>query len=171
MSFFNLSDSSSSDSEESILKVETDLPKKLPEVLENSDELRFKVEFEFVQMLASPSYLHYLAIHEYFDEDHFLEYLDYLRYWNRTEYKVLLEYPECLHFLDKLVTDPKFRTRLKHPLTSDQLHHEQFYRWRNRLFNIGVPQLQHKQETKIEPNTQQEETVQHYSLHDFPILD
>jgi len=90
----------------------------------------------FVQLLASPTYLHYLATYEYLEDDEFLRYLKYLKYWREPRYLAFIEYPECLHFLDRLNDDADFRKELKVPQCRDKLHHEQFYRWRNRYFDM-----------------------------------
>ena len=65
---------------------------------------RFVAELEFVQCLANPNYLHCmhlnsehfshsftratsdLAQHGYFEDERFINYLTYLRYWKQPEY-------------------------------------------------------------------------------------
>jgi mediator of RNA polymerase II transcription subunit 31 len=54
----------------------------LPEVSE--DKLRFQVELEFVQCLANPNYLNFLAQRGYFKDQTFVNYLKYLLYWKVT---------------------------------------------------------------------------------------
>lgn len=39
-------------------------------------------------------------------------------------------------FLDKLNDDENFRKELKSPHGRDKEHHDQFYRWRNRYFDM-----------------------------------
>ncbi|KAL7534914.1 hypothetical protein ACHAWF_004990 [Thalassiosira exigua] len=71
---------------------------------------RFELELEFVQSLASPAYLHYLATSGIMYQSSFLDFLRYLRYWKRPEYAKYLLYPHCLYFLDLLVppsSDPE----------------------------------------------------------------
>jgi hypothetical protein len=60
-------------------------------------------QLEFVQSLASPAYLHYLATSGILYQSSFLDFLRYLRYWKRPEYAKYLQYPHCLYFLDLLV--------------------------------------------------------------------
>ena len=59
---------------------------------EDDDELpavaqrRFETELEFVQALANPEYLHFLAQNLYFDDPAFRDYLVYLQYWREPRY-------------------------------------------------------------------------------------
>lgn len=71
---------------------------------ENEDQtkLRFQVELEFVQCLANPNYLNFLAQRGYFKDQAFINYLKYLVYWKEPEYARFLKYPMCLYFLDLL---------------------------------------------------------------------
>lgn len=61
------------------------------------------VQLEFVQSLASPAYLHYLATSGVLYQQSFLDFLRYLRYWKQPHYAKYLLYPHCLYFLDLLV--------------------------------------------------------------------
>jgi mediator of RNA polymerase II transcription subunit 31 len=45
-----------------------------------------QVELEFVQCLANPNYLNFLAQRGYFKENAFINYLKYLLYWKEPEY-------------------------------------------------------------------------------------
>ncbi|KAF2321348.1 hypothetical protein GH714_040418 [Hevea brasiliensis] len=47
---------------------------------------RFLLELEFIQCLANPTYIHYLAQNRYFEDEAFIAYLKYLQYWQRPEY-------------------------------------------------------------------------------------
>lgn len=116
------SSSSSSDDEE--VEVKND-------EAERAAKLRFRVELEFVQLLASPLYLHHLAQHDYFDKPGFVRYLRYLRYWCRPEYARFLEYPDCLFYLVKL-SDDTFRANLKSVEFRDKVHQDQYKRWVDR---------------------------------------
>lgn len=72
---------------------------------------QFELELEFVQSLASPAYLHYLATTGTLYQQSFLDYLRYLRYWKQPQYAKYLLYPHCLYFLDLLVpasSDPDY---------------------------------------------------------------
>jgi mediator of RNA polymerase II transcription subunit 31 len=70
--------------------------------LENEDRKRFQIELEFVQSLANPNYLNFLAQRGYFKNETFLNYLKYLMYWKKPEYCKYLMYPQCLSLLEML---------------------------------------------------------------------
>ena len=74
---------------------------------------------EFVQSLANPNYLHFLAQRGFMKDPCFVNYLNYLTYWKVGEtiydpwlwpssvfqepaYVCFLKYPVCLHFLELL---------------------------------------------------------------------
>ncbi|KAJ8607178.1 hypothetical protein CTAYLR_007333 [Chrysophaeum taylorii] len=101
-------------------------------------ETRFRVELEFVQCLAAPFYLHYLAQHEYLEKPKFLEFLKYLRYWQQPEYARYLEYPDCLDFLDRLCDDESFRRNLKFIEFRNEIDQEQYNRWRAKYHTKNV---------------------------------
>ncbi|RVX01776.1 Mediator of RNA polymerase II transcription subunit 31 [Vitis vinifera] len=61
---------------------------------------RFLLELEFVQCLANPTYIHYLAQNRYFEDEAFIGYLKYLQYWQQPEYIKFIMYPHCLFFLN-----------------------------------------------------------------------
>ncbi|VDO66885.1 unnamed protein product, partial [Schistosoma margrebowiei] len=42
---------------------------------------RFQIELEFVQCLANPNYLNFLAQQGWFEKPNFIKYLKYLLYW------------------------------------------------------------------------------------------
>ncbi|EEB20274.1 mediator of RNA polymerase II transcription subunit, putative [Pediculus humanus corporis] len=69
---------------------------------DEQQRLRFQVELEFVQCLANPNYLNFLAQRGYFKDQTFVNYLKYLLYWKEPEYARYLKYPMCLYFLDLL---------------------------------------------------------------------
>jgi len=69
---------------------------------ENQERKRFLVELEFVQCLANPQYLYYLASQGYFKRDEFKNYLKYLLYWKQPDYIKFIKFPQCLYFLDLL---------------------------------------------------------------------
>ncbi|XP_073874508.1 mediator of RNA polymerase II transcription subunit 31 isoform X2 [Macaca fascicularis] len=50
------------------------------------NRLRFQLELEFVQCLANPNYLNFLAQRGYFKDKAFVNYLKYLLYWKDPEY-------------------------------------------------------------------------------------
>lgn len=106
-----------------------------PHIDDRAAKLRFRVELEFVQLLASPLYLHHLAQHDYLDKPAFLRYLRYLRYWCRPEYARFLEYPDCLFYLVKL-SDETFRANLKSVEFRDKVHQDQYKRWADRYNDL-----------------------------------
>ncbi|CAP31388.2 Protein CBR-MDT-31 [Caenorhabditis briggsae] len=67
-----------------------------------SEKTRFEVECEFVQALANPNYLNFLAQRGYFKEEYFVNYLKYLLYWKNPQYARCLKFPQCLHMLEAL---------------------------------------------------------------------
>mmetsp|Transcript_36634 Transcript_36634/g.59219 ORF Transcript_36634/g.59219 Transcript_36634/m.59219 type:complete len:137 (+) Transcript_36634:11-421(+) len=92
------------------------------------ENTRFQMELEFVQMLANPAYLNYLAQNRYLEDQAFLNYLRYLHYWKRPEYAKYLVYPEGLFFLDML-EDETFRKEIKNTQCMEFIHQQQFYHW------------------------------------------
>ncbi|EMP41096.1 hypothetical protein UY3_01715 [Chelonia mydas] len=69
---------------------------------DTGNRLRFQLELEFVQCLANPNYLNFLAQRGYFKDKSFVNYLKYLLYWKEPEYAKYLKYPQCLHMLELL---------------------------------------------------------------------
>lgn len=92
------------------------------------DRERFEVELEFVQCLASPAYLNFLAQNEYFDSPDFVAYLNYLRYWKKPAYARFIVFPHALYFLH-LLQDPTFREALKRSDYTMLIHQQQGYNW------------------------------------------
>ncbi|CAL1404188.1 unnamed protein product [Linum trigynum] len=91
---------------------------------------RFLLELEFVQCLANPTYIHYLAQNRYFEDEAFIGYLKYLQYWQRPEYIKFIMYPHCLYFLE-LLQNVNFRNAMAHPGNKELAHRQQFYYWKN----------------------------------------
>lgn len=69
---------------------------------EDEERKRFQIELEFVQSLANPNYLNFLAQRGYFRNQTFLNYLKYLQYWTEPEYVKYIMYPQCLCLLELL---------------------------------------------------------------------
>lgn len=69
---------------------------------EDEERKRFQIELEFVQSLANPNYLNFLAQRGYFRNQTFLNYLKYLQYWTEPEYVKYIMYPQCLSLLELL---------------------------------------------------------------------
>lgn len=91
---------------------------------------RFLLELEFVQCLANPTYIHYLAQNRYFEDEAFIAYLKYLQYWQRPEYMKFIMYPHCLFFLE-LLQNANFRNAMAHPGNKELAHRQQFFFWKN----------------------------------------
>jgi mediator of RNA polymerase II transcription subunit 31 len=90
------------------------------------DKTRFQVELEFVQSLSNPNYLQFLAQQQYFEDEDFLLFIEYLKYWKEPEYCKYIVYPYCLEILD-LLAEPEFRQSIQ---TTDRvtfIHHKVFY--------------------------------------------
>lgn len=107
-------------------------PKKSGEVYKDPDDgrQRFLLELEFVQLLANPNYIHYLAQNGVLEEPAFVNYLKYLRYWTRLEYVRFIMYPHALFFLELLQSAP-FRAAMAHPANKELAHQQQYFFWRH----------------------------------------
>jgi len=109
---------------------------------EDQQKLRFQIELEFVQCLANPNYLNFLAQREFFKDQAFINYLKYLLYFKEPEYAKFLKYPMCLYFLD-LLQYPEFRKELANnkctKFIEDQqlLHWQHYIRKRSKLVHGG----------------------------------
>lgn len=101
-----------------------------------SDTQRFELELEFVQCLASPEYLNWLAQSNQLKDPALIRFLEYLQYWLRPEYAAYIIYPHALFFLELLQSE-EFRTALASSQVKELIHTQQFYHWlyyrRNRL--------------------------------------
>lgn len=92
------------------------------------DADRFAAELEFVQCLASPAYLNWLAQNLYFEDPAFVNFLSYLSYWTRPEYAAFVIYPHALYFLH-LLQRREFRDAIGSPAYKDLIQSQQFYHW------------------------------------------
>ncbi|KAJ3159631.1 hypothetical protein HDU86_001640 [Geranomyces michiganensis] len=90
---------------------------------------RFQLELEFVQCLANPQYLQFLAQQHYFSDPTFLNYLAYLRYWQQPQYAIYITYPYALYILD-LLQHPTFRHACSTADTTRFLHEKEYWHWR-----------------------------------------
>ncbi|KAG8487915.1 hypothetical protein CXB51_018215 [Gossypium anomalum] len=110
----------------------SDLPSSPKNVYKDPDDgrQRFLLELEFVQCLANPTYIHYLAQNRYFEDEAFIGYLKYLQYWQRPEYIKFIMYPHCLYFLE-LLQNANFRNAMAHPANKEVAHRQQFFFWKN----------------------------------------
>ncbi|VDK73332.1 unnamed protein product [Litomosoides sigmodontis] len=98
-----------------------------PETSEEQKK-RFEIECEFVQALANPHYLNFLAQRGYFKERYFINYLKYLLYWKRPEYARALKYPQCLHFLEA-VQSSAFREAIACTANAKFIEEQQLLQW------------------------------------------
>lgn len=112
------------------------------------DDPRFIRELEFVQSLANPLYLHDLAKRNFFGDEAFIKYLDYLQYWTTPEYAKFVRYPQAFQFL-RLLQDREFRTYVAdfNNATKIQCQQDLHWRWymRNRL-DLTLPNVEVKEE-------------------------
>lgn len=102
---------------------------------------RFELELEFVQALASPAYIHFLATSRTENGDSgvilqdpaFVDFLKYLRdTWTRPEYSRFLSYPHALYFLDLLIETPAALKEWTLPAYRNFCHQQQFLTWQHR---------------------------------------
>lgn len=109
---------------------------------------RFELELEFVQSLASPAYIHFLATSRTEDgggsllqSAEFLRFLEYLREtWSRPEYARFLVFPHCLYFLDQLLDIPSAAKEWSLPEFRNFCHQQQFLAWQHRhshIYGVG----------------------------------
>jgi len=111
-----------------------------PKELSSLPAKRFELELEFVQALASPAYLHFLATQRseetggpLLQDPAFQEFLRYLRQtWSQPEYARFLQYPHCLYFLDLLIETPAVLQEWTQTAFRDFCHQQQFLAWQHR---------------------------------------
>lgn len=103
-------------------------------------ENRFALELEFVQSLASPAYLHYLASMSNDEgqslllDPRFKEFLLYLqRTWSNPEYSRFITYPHSLYFLDLLINNDAVCRELAQVSFRNFCHQQQYFAWQNRF--------------------------------------
>jgi SOH1 len=116
---------------------------------------RFELELEFVQALASPAYIHFLATTRSESETGNGELLlqdpalqAFLRYlydtWSRPEYVRFLQYPHALYFLELLLENPTAAKEWTLPAYRNFAHQQQFYAWQHRhstYYGVGSSSL------------------------------
>ncbi|KAK3903692.1 SOH1-domain-containing protein [Staphylotrichum tortipilum] len=76
---------------------------------------RFELELEFVQSLANPQYLNYLASRKFLTNPAFVAYLAYLQYWTRPPYLKYLTFPTASLKMLELLQQEKFRQDIISP--------------------------------------------------------
>lgn len=106
-------------------------------------ENRFALELEFVQSLASPAYLHYLASMSNDEgqslllDPRFKGFLSYLqRTWSDPEYSRFITYPHSLYFLNLLIKSDAVCRELAQVSFRNFCHQQQYYAWQNRFLTL-----------------------------------
>ncbi|ODQ63944.1 SOH1-domain-containing protein [Nadsonia fulvescens var. elongata DSM 6958] len=94
----------------------------------SEEPTRWEIELEFVQSLANPMYLNYLAQMKYLEDEQFLAYLEYLAYWQKPEFSKYLIYPNCLHIL-RLLRYPMFRQEILRADVAKLFMDEFYMKW------------------------------------------
>uniref|UniRef100_A0A8C3R7B0 Mediator of RNA polymerase II transcription subunit 31 n=8 Tax=Sylvioidea TaxID=2116661 RepID=A0A8C3R7B0_9PASS len=97
---------------------------------DTGNRLRFQLELEFVQCLANPNYLNFLAQRGYFKDKAFVNYLKYLLYWKEPDYAKYLKYPQCLHMLELLQYE-HFRKELVNAQCAKFIDEQQILHWQH----------------------------------------
>ncbi|KAF0022874.1 hypothetical protein F2P81_024855 [Scophthalmus maximus] len=87
-------------------------------------------ELEFIQCLANPNYLNFLAQRGFLRERPFINYLKYLLYWKEPEYAKFLKYPHCLHMLELLQYE-HFRKELVNAQCAKFIDEQQLLHWQH----------------------------------------
>ncbi|KAK3749157.1 hypothetical protein RRG08_019939 [Elysia crispata] len=97
---------------------------------EEQARTRFQIELEFVQCLANPNYLNFLAQRGIFKDSYFVNYLKYLQYWKEAKYAKFLKYPQCLHMLELLQYE-HFRKELVNAQCAKFIDDQQLFNWQH----------------------------------------
>lgn len=97
---------------------------------EDQQKLRFQIELEFIQCLANPNYLNFLAQRGYLKDKSFVNYLKYLQYWKKPEYAKFLKYPMCLYFLELLQYE-HFRREITSAQCAKFIDDQQLLHWQH----------------------------------------
>ena len=127
--------------EKATVKDENVKSSQISKLMEDLPKNRFELELEFVQSLASPAYLHYLATnpssdeHNWLDDPEFVEYLRYLfKVWTRPEYNRFLVYPQALYFLEWMLNHR--REEWAQVAFRNFAHQQQFLGWQHRAMRL-----------------------------------
>ncbi|KAK7483427.1 hypothetical protein BaRGS_00025367 [Batillaria attramentaria] len=118
---------------------------------EEQQRVRFQVELEFVQCLANPNYLNFLAQRGYFKDQNFVNYLKYLLYWKDPKYAKYLKYPQCLYMLDLLQYE-HFRKELVSSPCAKFIDDQQLLHWQH--YHRRRMKLIQEQQEKMQPPAQ-----------------
>ncbi|KAJ4337154.1 Mediator of RNA polymerase II transcription subunit 31 [Didymella glomerata] len=76
---------------------------------------RFELELEFVQCLANPEYLNFLASQKMYEKPEFVAYLGYLQYFQEPQYAKFLHHPGPTLRALELLQQERFRREILHP--------------------------------------------------------
>jgi len=125
--FWEVNNSSNQDTAGS---VESGIKMALRPESEEQAKIRFQIELEFVQCLANPNYLNFLAQRGYLKDPSFVNYLKYLEYWKQPEYAKFLKYPMTLYFLD-LLQYPEFRKEIANSKCAKFVEDQQLLHWQH----------------------------------------
>ena len=91
---------------------------------------KFILELEFVQCLANPAYIHYLAQRGYFKDGGFISFLKYLQYWKSPPYLFYIQYPNCFVYLDMIISSEAFRLDAARNESIIKWHEQQYLVWK-----------------------------------------
>ncbi|KAI6232023.1 Mediator of RNA polymerase II transcription subunit 31 [Aphelenchoides besseyi] len=122
---------------------------------------RFEIECEFVQALANPHYLNYLAQRGYFKEQYFVNYLKYLLYFKRPEYARTLKFPQCLYMLEAIQSS-HFRDALILSANAKYIEDQLLLQWhfylrkRARIFQLAQNEQLRKRKRKPDDDEDKE---------------
>lgn len=92
-----------------------------PDVPKHGGYTRFELELEFVQCLANPQYLNYLAQQKTFDKPEFVAYLAYLQYFKDPKYAKFLHHPGPTLRALELLQQERFRQDIINAGVMDRL--------------------------------------------------
>ncbi|KAH7382220.1 mediator of RNA polymerase II transcription subunit 31 [Pyrenochaeta sp. MPI-SDFR-AT-0127] len=92
-----------------------------PDVPRHGGYTRFELELEFVQCLANPVYLNYLAQQKTLDKPDFVAYLSYLQYFKEPKYAKFLHHPGPTLRALELLQQERFRQEILAPGLVDRL--------------------------------------------------
>jgi mediator of RNA polymerase II transcription subunit 31 len=95
--------------------------------MSGSDEFRFFQEAEFVQSLSNIDYVTWLAKQGYFEDAAFLNFLQYLQYFQLPEYAVHLTYHRGVEVLGLLLNEQVRSLLVSDPLTFRRILMDQLW--------------------------------------------
>ncbi|CAF0852549.1 unnamed protein product [Didymodactylos carnosus] len=116
----------------------------------DDERQRFLIDLEFVQSLANPQYLNFLAQRSYFKNQAFINYLKYLLYFKQINYVKFIRYPQALYFLDLLQRE-QFRKELVNATYCRYIEDQQLLAWQ-RLQRRKFQQLTTNSATTLTTN-------------------